>query len=74
MDATNAAQVNSSKIVTTTTQLGANSALTETDLQGLAGLTDAQWQTLVNLMNSQKTRPDTRLSAKNNEILWILDT
>ena len=25
-------------------------------------------------MNSQKTRSDTRLSGKNDEILWILDT
>lgn len=73
-ESTNPTQANSSQISTSPTHIKVNSALTEIDRQGLAGITDAQWHTLVTLINSQKTRSDTRLSGKIDEPLWILDT
>lgn len=63
MESTNTTQANSFHIAASSTQVKAKTALTEIDGQGLAGLTDAQWHTLVKLMNSQKTRSDTRLSG-----------
>lgn len=67
------ARANSSQIVGSSTEIGANLTLTDSDRQGLTGFSDSQWQTLVKLM-APKSQTDTSLSGKNDEALWILDT
>ncbi|KAH9689130.1 retrovirus-related pol polyprotein from transposon RE1 [Citrus sinensis] len=47
--------------------------LTESAASGLSGLNSEQWNTLLNLLNSQKDS-NSRISGKRNSMEWILDT
>ena len=47
--------------------------LTESAASGLNGLSSEQWNTLLNLLNSQKDS-NSRISGKRNSMEWILDT
>ncbi|KAH9781145.1 retrovirus-related pol polyprotein from transposon RE1 [Citrus sinensis] len=47
--------------------------LTESVASGLNGLSSEQWNTLLNLLNSQKDS-NSRISGKRNSMKWILDT
>lgn len=61
----NVAQINTAAVVQ-------GSELTDTDRQGLSGLSDEQWATVQKLINAGKTA--TNLSGKNHDALWIMDT
>jgi len=45
----------------------------ESAASGLSGLSSEQWNTLLNLLNSQKDS-NSRISGKRNSMEWILDT
>ena len=70
-----AARANTSQLVNSKNEIADNLTLTDNDRQGLTGFSDSQWQTLVKLLNPTKPTTDgDRLSGKNNDPVWILDT
>ena len=52
--------------------VSANVSLTDSNRQGLSGLTDEQWTAVQHLLMAGKSTP--QLSGKRNENVWILDT
>ncbi|CAA7022560.1 unnamed protein product [Microthlaspi erraticum] len=54
-----------------TAAIGEPSTITESDREGLSGLTDDQWAAVQRLLNAGKSSPN--MSGKNN-VFWILDT
>lgn len=52
----------------------ANLALTDADRQGLTGFSDEQWKILKSMFPQGSTSEKERLSGKNDELLWVLDT
>lgn len=65
------ARANSSQIVAANSA-NVNQPLTDTDRQGLVGLTDEQWRTIQRVLSSPV--PTDRLSGKHSNVSWIIDT
>ncbi|KAJ1386322.1 Retrotransposon gag domain [Sesbania bispinosa] len=52
----------------------ASNSLAETEKSGLAGLSNEQWQTLVDMLNNQKANINEKMTGKNIHDSWIIDT
>lgn len=53
---------------------GARDAVTDSDRIGISGLTDEQWSTLFNMLNSHKGGSNEKLTGTHNSLPWIIDT
>ena len=40
----------------------------------LAGLSNEQWQSLIEMLNIRKTSENDKMTGKNSHDLWIIDT
>ncbi|CAA7024092.1 unnamed protein product [Microthlaspi erraticum] len=69
-------RANSTQIVAAnSTAATPTTPLTDADRQGLSGISDEQWRTIQRVFGSSNIKNTSdRLSGKNDEIVWILDT
>ena len=51
----------------------ANTRISEGDSSGLIGLTIKQWQTLVELLNAQKTNSNDKMTSEHDINIWTID-
>jgi len=51
-----------------------NTAISYTDRSDTNGLSDEQWQTLLNILNNTKIGATEKLTSKCSSIQWIIDT
>ncbi|CAA7028849.1 unnamed protein product [Microthlaspi erraticum] len=61
-------------VIVSTPPAAAHAAITGADRIGISGLTDTQWQTLVNILNEREQSAGPTLTGKISVSSWIIDT
>ena len=55
-------------------ETSADTRISKGDSSSLTGLTTEQWQTLVELLNAQKTNSNDKMTGEHDTNTWIIDT